>query len=113
MTGIENKAKQADLGPKHMDELIPWVDKSGEPEDPHTNVGIPNHAFYLAAQRFGGQTWTRLGKIWYAALTDEKFQLPENQTFKGFRDLTIAHAEQLYGVNGKENVEKAWEEVGL
>jgi Zn-dependent metalloprotease len=109
----ENKARQADLGPKHMDDLVPFVDKNGQQEDPHTNVGIPNHAFYLAAQSFGGQTWTNVGKIWYTALTDEKFQLPENQTFKGFRDLTVAHAELLYAADGKVNVGKAWEQVGL
>jgi Zn-dependent metalloprotease len=109
----DNKAKQADTGPKHMKELVPWLDKHNEPEDPHTNVGIPNHAFYLAAQSFGGHTWETVGKIWYAALTDPKFQLPENQTFREWRDLTTTRAEQLLGASGKDTMEKAWQQVGL
>jgi Zn-dependent metalloprotease len=109
----ENKAKQADNGPKHMKELVPWLDKHGEPEDPHTNCGIPNHAFYLAAQSFRGHTWEKAGKIWYAALTDPKFRLPEVQTLSGWRDLTTAHAEQLFGTSGKDTVESAWQQVGL
>jgi Zn-dependent metalloprotease len=89
------------------------LDKHGELEDPHINCGIPNHAFYLAAQSFGGHAWETVGKIWYTALTDPNFQLPEVQTFRGWRDLTITHAEQLFGTSGKETMEKAWQQVGL
>ena len=109
----ENKDAQADLSPKHMKDLVPWIDKLSKPEDPHTNVGIPNHAFFLAAQSFGGKTWTNVGKIWYASLTDETLLVPENQTFKGFRDLTIKHAEILFGADGKDRVKMAWDQVGL
>lgn len=109
----DNQNKQADNGPKHMKELVPWLDKHGEPEDPHSNCGIPNHAFYLAAQSFGGHTWEKAGKIWYAALTDPKFKLPEVQTFKSWRDLTVVHAEQLFGISEKTTIEKIWAQVGL
>lgn len=109
----DNKDKQADSGPKHMKDLVPWLDIHNEPEDPHTNCGIPNHAFYLAAQDFGGHTWESVGQIWYTALTDSNFQLPEVQTFRGWRDLTTTHAEQLFGTSGKDTMETAWQQVGL
>jgi Zn-dependent metalloprotease len=35
----------------------------------HTNSGIPNRAFYLAATAIGGLAWEGAGKIWYRALT--------------------------------------------
>ena len=35
----------------------------------HTNSGIPNHAFYLAATKIGGFAWEKAGLIWYEAMT--------------------------------------------
>jgi hypothetical protein len=33
--------------------------------DPHFSSGIPNYAFYVAAMAVGGNSWDRVGKIWY------------------------------------------------
>ena len=38
----------------------------------HTNSGIPNRAFQLAATAIGGDTWQGAGRIWYDALTGDQ-----------------------------------------
>ena len=47
-----------------MRPLPPSYDNGGV----HIYNGIPNRAFYGAAQRLGGHTWEHVGVIWYAAL---------------------------------------------
>jgi len=81
--------------------------------DPHENCGIPSHAFYLAALQFRGNTWETVGKIWYAGLTDKELSLPENQTFLGWKRITLKHAEKIFGARGKTILENAWSNVGL
>lgn len=120
--------QQADQGPKHMHDLIPFVDPdTREGGDPHANVGIPNRAFYTAALAFAKDissqngsttslpksTWQSVGKIWYSALTDETFKKPENQTFKAWNALTVQWAGKLFGDDGKRIMIDAWKEVGL
>ena len=68
----------------------------------HINSGIPNFAFYVAAFNIGGYSWEKAGKIWYAALTDPN--LSQNANFVDLKNLTIQHAEQLYGVNSPETI---------
>ena len=48
-----------------------------EDGDVHTNSGIPNHAFFLAAKAIGGHAWEKTGRIWYKALS----LLSTNATF--------------------------------
>ena len=98
--------KEADFEPKHMDQ---WITT----EDPHPNCGIPNHAFYLAALKFGGYAWESVGQIWYEALVDQSFKKPEHQTFRGFASLTCKQAQRLYGPKAQAILVQAWTKVGI
>jgi Zn-dependent metalloprotease len=81
--------------------------------DPYILCGIGNHAFYQAALSFKGKTWEKVGKIWYDALTDTSFQNVENQTYTGWRNLTISHAGKRFGAEGSKKMIEAWKSVGL
>lgn len=50
-----------DNQPSSMTDYVPGGDV-------HTNSGIPNHAFYLAANAIGGKSWESAAVIWYRAL---------------------------------------------
>jgi hypothetical protein len=81
--------------------------------DVHTLMGIPSYAFYLAALAFGGNSWETVGKIWWAALTDDDFKKPENQNLPGWAALTTKHAARLFPTkNGEAILKKAWDTVG-
>ncbi|HWD35727.1 MAG TPA: M4 family metallopeptidase, partial [Casimicrobiaceae bacterium] len=77
----------------------------------HTNSGIPNHAFYLAAVALGGFAWETAGRIWYDTLRDRR--LKQNATFRQFARLTVQNAEHAYGTNERDAVAAAWAEVGI
>ena len=79
----------------------------------HTNSGIPNHAFYLAATKIGGFAWEKAGLIWYEAMTSPS--LSRRAQFLDFAALTVEVAGDLYGANSAEEkaVWEAWSEVGL
>src|SRR5205807_3881994 len=76
--------------------------------DVHTNSGIPNHAFYLAAMNLGGRSWEKAGPIWYHALP----LLSSQATFKEAAQATI-HAVALLGFGSEERdaVASAWNKV--
>jgi Zn-dependent metalloprotease len=78
----------------------------------HINSGIPNHAFYLAAQAIGGYAWEKTGKIWYIALRD---RLRSRSNFKKAATITVGIAGELYGQNSNEQkaVQSAWKQVGV
>lgn len=79
----------------------------------HTNSGIPNHAFYLAATALGGHSWEQAGQIWYDTLTDNN--LKANASFAAFANLTVTHAGARYGVNSTQQkaIREAWTQVGV
>ncbi len=77
----------------------------------HTNSGIPNHAFYLAAIALGGHAWEKAGRIWYETLRDRR--LRPTSTFRQFAVLTGQHAAQLFGPLERQAVAAAWKEVGI
>lgn len=79
--------------------------------DVHTNSGIPNHAFYLAAMKLGGNSWDKAGPIWYQALP----LLHADATFADAAAATVKAAQILYGVESSEAtaVQGAWQEVGV
>lgn len=78
----------------------------------HINSGIPNHAFYLACIELGGNSWDKVGKIWYKTLNDKS--LTQNANFVDFANSTIESAKNLSKGNkdwtGKEAdaIRKAW-----
>jgi Zn-dependent metalloprotease len=90
--------------PGHMSKYV-------EGGDVHTNSGIPNHAFYFAAQNLKANTWEKAGPIWYKALS----LLNPNATFAEAAQATVQAAELLYGVGSSEAqaVQAAWREVGV
>ena len=79
--------------------------------DVHTNSGIPNHAFYLAATKLGGNSWDKAGPIWYQALS----LLHPDATFVDAAHATVKAAEIRHGVGSAEAaaVQAAWHEVGV
>lgn len=97
-----------DPQPAHIrDYLRTTADNGGV----HTNSGIPNHAFYLAAVGLGGNAWDQAGHVWYAALTGGELQ--STATFPQFAQLTVATADRLYGAAAKKAVSEAWVGVGI
>jgi Zn-dependent metalloprotease len=88
-----------------------YVDTDEDNGGVHINSGIPNRAFYLAAQGFGGYAWDTAGKIWYATLRDPA--LRPSATFVDFANVTIAHAGTLFDATGRKVVTDAWQTVGV
>jgi Zn-dependent metalloprotease len=79
----------------------------------HTNSGIANQAFYLAATAIGGHAWEKAGLIWYDALCDER--LPSASGFLAFGRFTVAAAGKLFGGTSsvRDAVRNAWNTVGV
>lgn len=88
--------------PKDMRGFIPGGDA-------HTNSGIPNHAFFLAATAIGGHSWERAGGIWYEAARN----LTSTATFRDAADATAAAAARFFGSASREHkaVLAAWRKV--
>jgi Thermolysin metallopeptidase, alpha-helical domain/Thermolysin metallopeptidase, catalytic domain len=83
-----------------------YVDTTDDNGGVHTNSGIPNRAFYLAATAIGGSTWDGAGRIWYAALTGG--QVTADTDFAGFAAATVAAAG-----DHADAVTQAWSGVGV
>jgi Zn-dependent metalloprotease len=77
--------------------------------DVHTNSGIPNRAFFLAASAIGGNSWEKAGPIWYKALSS----LTLRATFVDASKATVDAAKALYGPAIADAVGKAWATVGV
>lgn len=75
--------------------------------DVHTNSGIPNHAFFLAATALGGSSWEKAGPIWYKALAG----LTVRATFAEAARATVDAARALYGQPEVDAVASAWRAV--
>jgi Zn-dependent metalloprotease len=88
-----------------------YVDTDQDNGGVHTNSGIPNHAFYLAAKNLGGYSWDKAGAIWYATLRDQA--LRPTAKFADFANVTLANATRLFGANETKAVEDAWKQVGV
>ncbi len=74
----------------------------------HTNSGIPNRAFYLAATGIGGAAWEGAGHVWYDVLTGS--EVAKDIDFAGFAGLTVAAAGRRFGARSAEltAVHDAW-----
>jgi Zn-dependent metalloprotease len=97
-----------DPQPATMDGYVETDDDDG---GVHTNSGIPNHAFYLAAVAIGGPTWEGAGQVWYDVLTGGK--LKKTADFATFAAATIAAAGSRFGPASRQAraVEQAWTRV--
>lgn len=74
--------------------------------DVHTNSGIPNRAFCLAAIALGGNSWGDAAAIWYNALP----LLKPDATFQDAAQATIQMASKL-GARQVSAVTEAWQKV--
>ncbi|MEI2267208.1 M4 family metallopeptidase [Erwinia sp. CGal63] len=77
----------------------------------HLNSGIPNRAFYLAAQALGGYAWELAGYAWYDTVCDKT--LPQNADFKTFAQYTVNHGQKRFNKSVSQAIENAWKEVGV
>ncbi len=75
----------------------------------HYNSGIPNRAFALFAKATGGHAWEDPGHIWFAA----RKAAGSNPSFASFAYETIEAAKALGKPGEVENLQKAWETVGV
>lgn len=96
-----------DPQPGHMRDFVRTNKDNG---GVHINSGIPNRAFYLAAEQLN-DSWAP-GWIWYITLRD---RLRPRSTFKECATMTLQVARDLHNVRSKEwaAVKKAWEAVGI
>jgi Zn-dependent metalloprotease len=94
-------------------DMAHYVQTSADNGGVHTNSGIPNRAFFLAAANIGGYAWQKAGQIWYDTLLDQN--LKQNANFAAFASLTVRNASIRYGVNSAEQkaVIDAWKQVGV
>jgi Zn-dependent metalloprotease len=108
-TAYDDPRLGRDPQPARMQDYVVTSDDGG---GIHINSGIPNHAFYLAAIEIGGNTWTALGKIWYATLTT---RLKATSMFRDFANATFSVAGKLYGTGSRVQsaVGNAWSKVGV
>jgi len=97
-----------DPQPDHMSKYVDTTDDNG---GVHTNSGIPNKAFYLAAVAIGGKAWEVAGNIWYQTLLDSR--ISTKPQFQDFADLTVQKAGELYDSKVQAAVAKAWQDVGI
>jgi Zn-dependent metalloprotease len=88
-----------------------YLRTTGDNGGVHTNSGIPNHAFYLAAVGLGGNAWELAGHVWYTALTGGA--LSSTATFAQFAQLTVTTAGELDGPAARTAVAEAWAGVGI
>jgi Zn-dependent metalloprotease len=101
-----------DPQPAHMKDYKDFPNSAmGDNGGVHINSGIPNHAFYLAATKIGGNAWEGAGQVWYNAL----LRLWATAQFQDCADVTHETAGTLFGTNSAQQqaVAEAWSEVGL
>lgn len=98
-----------DPQPGHMRDFIETRDDNG---GVHLNSGIPNRAFYLAAQALGGYAWEKAGRIWYDTLCDRR--LSNDADFSRFAQLTLDNAAKRFGAGDEVRAaQQAWVDVGV
>ncbi|PJJ61388.1 M4 family metallopeptidase [Compostimonas suwonensis] len=109
-TAYDDDILGTDPQPAHMRDYIETDDDNG---GVHLNSGIPNRAFYLAAQALGGNAWEAAGQIWFDTLTGGG--LAHDVEFAAFAEATARAAITRYGDDSAEHraVVEGWAGVGL
>ncbi|KAJ9648783.1 hypothetical protein H2201_005043 [Coniosporium apollinis] len=107
---INDPVLGTDPQPKHMRDIFTG---GGDNKGVHINSGIPNHAFYLAAKRIGGNSWEKAGKVWYKTMTSGK--IPKDCDFTTFAAVTVEIAGQEFpnDPSVKDAIREAWAKVGI
>ncbi len=108
-TAYDDPTIGKDPQPGHMKNFVKTTSDNG---GVHINSGIPNRAFYFAAQEIGGYAWEKTGKIWYVTLRD---RLRENSDFQDAANMTFDVAGSLFGKGSREQkaLLTAWSSVGI
>lgn len=108
-TAYDDRVLGRDPQPAHMRD---YVKTREDDRGVHINSGIPNHAFYRAAEALGGFAWETAGRIWYRALTRE---LGPRSRFQHCADATWRAAGDLFGQGSEPQraVLAAWGAVGI
>ena len=107
-TAFDDPVLGKDDQPSHMRD---YVQTSADSGGVHTNSGIPNKAFYLAATAIGGHAWEKTGRIWYETVRDK--QLKKTADFRHFAQRTVINTAHLFGEAEKAAVLDAWSQVGV
>lgn len=109
-TAYDDPQLGKDPQPAHMDD---YLTTSADNGGVHTNSGIPNRAFYLAAAAIGGPAWQAPGQIWYAVLSGGPIKA--DCDFATFAGLTVDAAGHLFGADSTQQqaVRSGWETVGV
>ncbi len=107
-TAYDDPRLGTDPQPADMSGYVTTGDDNG---GVHTNSGIPNRAFALAATSLGGHSWEVAGAVWYAVLTGP--DITPDCDFATFARLTGAEAAARHGVDAATAVATAWERVGV
>jgi Zn-dependent metalloprotease len=76
----------------------------------HAFSGVPNRAFVLVAEAFGGFAWEKAGKIWWSTMNSDR--VAPTCTFVQFADATVSVAEML-GEEARKTVRASWDLVGV
>ena len=109
-TAYDDPQLGKDPQPATMSGYVRTTDDNG---GVHTDSGIPNHAFYLAATAIGGNAWEGAGQVWYDVLTGGS--LAHDADFATFARATVAAAEARYAASSPQAraVTDAWVQVGV
>jgi Zn-dependent metalloprotease len=108
-TAYDDPRLGKDPQPGHMRD---YVQTSADNGGVHTNSGIPNRAFVVAAKAIGGNSWEKAGKIWYVTLTE---RLTGTADFAKCATETVSVARDLFPEDSSiaAKVAKAWADVGV
>lgn len=109
-TAYDDPVLGKDPQPANMSGYVQTLSDNG---GVHTNSGIPNHAFFLAAVAIGGNAWEKAGRVWYETLADPHLKSTAN--FRSFAKLTGSNADKLFGAGSAEAkaIRDAWHQVGV
>jgi Zn-dependent metalloprotease len=100
-------ANKFDKQPADMDHYVKTASDNG---GVHTNSGIPNRAFAVAALTLGGKAWEKAGRAWYDAVRDPLVK--PTSGFTAFARATVRQAQQRFGAGPEVDAIKAgWDTV--
>jgi Zn-dependent metalloprotease len=92
--------------PTHYSQLTPGM-------DPHYTSGPPNLAFYTACKAAGGNSWDKIGQVWYMALTSSGAHPSMKMTEFANRTRQVGTQKYHGDPAVAAAVDKGWKQVGL
>ncbi|HEU4998410.1 MAG TPA: M4 family metallopeptidase [Lapillicoccus sp.] len=111
-TAYDDPVLGKDPQPADMDGYVKLpADSQHDNGGVHTNSGIPNRAFYLAATSIGGRSWEGAGLVWYDVVTGS--EITKDIDFARFAALTVDAATARFGAGSTEAtaIQDAWQTV--